>query len=300
MNADTYNDSEYKVFAPVAENEPVPFADPRRRKAKPRDARHQQRSNNRILNFIAELRRRQVCRTITMYSVALWVICQIVDVIAPQLGLPPWTTKFVIVLGLVGFPIALILSWLFDITRDGVVTDVNNCAAVSVARNIESRKVFDQAIDCSLVLVALVISVQLATGILTNDAHSAPAEVRKLAVLPFRIAAGDGAEHVAQGLLSELQHEIASTTGLIVIAPREQFLGTDCLSLAGAVSVSASTIRVTATLIDNETGEITWSRVFEISVTDPVLAPAAIAKNIVAALPRSLQLSSIAEYDHAT
>jgi TolB-like protein len=300
MNANIINNTEHSVFTPAAENESAQVLDLDRSDARHRDAYNRQRPKHRILNFLAELRRRQVCRTITMYSVALWMVCQIVDVISPQLGLPVWTVKFVIVLGLIGFPIAIILSWLFDITRDGVVVDRKDGIVSPDTCKRGSRNLFDQVIDCSLVLAALVIGVQLATGILTSDANSASPEVRKVAILPFRVAAGKNAEVVSQGLISELQHEIASTTDLTVVAPREPFLDSGCLSLTGAVAVSTATVRVTATLIDNKTGEITWSQVFERPNTDSILAPAAIAKDIVAALPQLLEVSDASGFDNAS
>ena len=300
MNADIIGNTEQSVFIPAAENHPAQVLDLDRDQATHRGARSQKRPNNCVLNFVAELRRRQVCRTITIYSVALWLICQIIDVISPELGLPVWTMKFVIVLGLIGFPIALILSWLFDITRDGVVADGMEGIAVPASREAGSRGRFDQVIDCSLVLAALVICVQLATGIFTSDAYSAPVEVPRVAVLPFRVAAGENAEALTHGLISELQHEITSTTNFTVIAPREPFIGSDGLSLTGAVAVSTSVVRVTATLIDNATGEITWSRVFERPNTDSILAPAAIAKDIVLALPQLLEVSNTEDHNHAT
>ena len=63
-----------------------------------------------FFGFIAELRRRKVCRSATAYCIVLWLTCQVVDVISEPLGLPDWTVEMVIVLGLVSFPIALILS----------------------------------------------------------------------------------------------------------------------------------------------------------------------------------------------
>lgn len=299
MNAVTISNTKHSALIPAPEHDQAQAPNPGCNKARQRNACKQQRPNNPVLNFVAELRRRQVCRTITIYSVALWLICQIVDVISDDLGLPVWTMKFIIVLGLIGFPIALILSWLFDITRDGVVAEGKSFAAPA-ARGADSRGRLGQIIDCSLVLAALVICVQLATGILTSDAYSAPVEVRRIAVLPFGIATGEHAEALSHGLISELQHEITSTTDLTVIAARQPFMDSDGLSLAGAVSASASTIRVTATLVDNATGEITWSRAFEHPNTDLILAPAAIARDIVAALPWSMDVSSTVGHNNAS
>lgn len=287
MNASTTTNTYNNVSASADENELARVLDMDRIEARRRNRQSTPAPANRVLRFIAELRRRQVCRTITMYSVALWVICQIVDVISPQLGLPEWTMKMVIVLGLIGYPIALILSWVFDITKDGALVEDRGIDAAE-SKALPARGPFDQIVDCSLLLVALLIGLQLATGILTNDAYSAPPVVRKVSVLPMHVSASDNAEFLSQHLTSEVQHEIASATGLTVIAHQERFLDAGCFTLTGAVATTAAIIRVTATLIDNRTGEITWTRAFDLEATEPTMLPETVAKEIVASLPLSL------------
>ena len=58
-----------------------------------------------------------------MYSVAMWLVCQIVDVITPALELPEWTLKLVVVFGLLGLPLIILMSWLFEITPDGLIIE---------------------------------------------------------------------------------------------------------------------------------------------------------------------------------
>jgi len=72
------------------------------------------------LNFWQELKRRKVIRVITVYAAAAFVILELVDIVAPSLGLPDWTLNFVIVLLCIGFIISVILSWVYDITPEGV------------------------------------------------------------------------------------------------------------------------------------------------------------------------------------
>ena len=70
--------------------------------------------------FWEELKRRKVVRVITVYAAAAFVILELVDIAAPSLGLPAWTLNFVIVLLCVGFILSIILSWVYDITPEGV------------------------------------------------------------------------------------------------------------------------------------------------------------------------------------
>ncbi len=75
---------------------------------------------NNPFNFWQELKRRKVIRVITVYAAAAFVILELVDIVAPSLGLPAWTLNFVIVLLCVGFILSIILSWIYDITPEGV------------------------------------------------------------------------------------------------------------------------------------------------------------------------------------
>jgi hypothetical protein len=71
--------------------------------------------NSRLYGFFCELRRRKVWRVAAGYGVVGWLIIQFATTVLPALTLPAWTARFVIVLVLTGFPIALILAWAFDV-----------------------------------------------------------------------------------------------------------------------------------------------------------------------------------------
>lgn len=235
-----------------------------------------------VIGFFSELRRRRVCRAATMYSVALWLIVQIVELVVPEFGLPHWTLKLVILFGLLGFPITLILSWMLEITPDGIVIDDDR------GRFREPRKssrFLDGIVDFSLVIVALVIGAQLATGAAdtANATEAFPAQ--KIVVEPFRVAAGS--EYVAwsEGLVVELHHALTTTTGMTVIAPRDPYEVKDGLRLTGAVSIQGPSVQVTATMVDTGSGVVFWSKKFKGSHSQELRSPDAIAAAIVGALP---------------
>ena len=75
---------------------------------------------NKITQFWQELKRRRVIHVIIVYATAAFVILEAVDIIFPRLNFPDWTVTFVMILLAVGFPIALIFSWIFDITPEGI------------------------------------------------------------------------------------------------------------------------------------------------------------------------------------
>ena len=72
------------------------------------------------LSFWQELKRRKVVRVIIVYAAASYVILELVSIVAEPFGLPEWTLKFVFVVLCVGFIISIILSWIYDITPEGI------------------------------------------------------------------------------------------------------------------------------------------------------------------------------------
>ena len=234
-----------------------------------------------IFHFLAELRRRRVCRAITMYSVAIWLVCQIVDVISPALQLPDWTLNLVMVLGLLGLPVIIITSWLFEITPDGLV----------VEGRVERREVAgtkhhaERLIDCSLILAALAICGQLAFAAIGIESEASEVPFYRIAVLPFRAAAGDEAAGISAGLEIEMQHALRQQPGVTVIASRDPALLEGSMGLTGVVSVSGATFRVAVTMTDLDSGVVAWSAAFQQPRAERGTSSADIARQIVTSLP---------------
>lgn len=70
--------------------------------------------------FLTELKRRNVYRAALVYAGVGWVLLEVADVAFPRLGLPDWTVNFVLALVLVGFPIAIVFAWIFDLSAQGI------------------------------------------------------------------------------------------------------------------------------------------------------------------------------------
>lgn len=241
---------------------------------------------NRLFHFLTELRRRRVCRAITMYLVAVWLVCQIVDVISPALELPDWTLKLVIVFGLLGLPIIVMMSWLFEITPDGLAVESSDDARHDRSGNSGRRKhIADRLIDGSLILAALAIGVQLAAGTLGDGIEAAENHSYKIAVMQFRATAGEDAASLSEGLAIELQHALRQKFGITVIASNNPLQLKGSMRLTGAVSTGNKTVRVAVTLSDFDSGVVTWSAAFERPRAEPSVSSAVFADQIVAALP---------------
>lgn len=235
---------------------------------------------NRVLQFIAELRRRRVCRAATVYVVTLWLIAQVIDVVSEGFGLPPWTIKAIVVIGLAGFPIALALSWLFDITPEGQVR------AGSVD-NQPRRRPIEQAVDCGLLLVALVIGTQLAFAALSQPAEAAR-PMERVTVEAFRAASGDGADVFSIGLATEIQHMLVARSDMQVVAGDTIESRKDWCRVSGSVAMDESHIRVAVTLIDGKSGAILWSQIFEREKTGLLADQAELAEAIMREFPGNM------------
>ena len=76
---------------------------------------------NNITQFWEEIKRRKVFRVLAMYAATAFIILEASDIMLPRLGLPDWTVTFIIILIIIGFPITAIVSWIFDITPEGLM-----------------------------------------------------------------------------------------------------------------------------------------------------------------------------------
>jgi DNA-binding winged helix-turn-helix (wHTH) protein len=120
---------------------------------------------NRFVNFVREFRERKVCRSMLIYTLVIWLVFQISDVVVPALNLPEWVEPLVVVLGILGFPVAATLSWIFDLTPSGPVLGktANSCGTGNAA-----RKRSELVLDMVMVSSALVICSMLVVSSLDH------------------------------------------------------------------------------------------------------------------------------------
>ena len=104
--------------------------------------------------FARQLELRRVSRTALSYALIMWFNVQIGDVVFPMLGLPDWTLRLIVMIGVMGFPLVLFLAWTFQITPRGVKVDVESRNAA------EDRR--EQEVDVKINLVLLLLGLTLA------------------------------------------------------------------------------------------------------------------------------------------
>ncbi len=113
-----------------------------------------------MASFLGEIKRRKVFQVAAVYAVVAWLTIQIVDVVSEPLNLPDWLDTVVIILLAVGFPIAVILAWAFDLTPEGIKADAD-VRARDVTAQLGGQRL-------NSVLQALVL---LAVGFLVLDQY---------------------------------------------------------------------------------------------------------------------------------
>src|SRR5690242_360931 len=122
------------------------------------------------ISFFAELKRRNVYKVAVAYGVVGWLVIQVTATIVPALHLPDGLTTAVVVLVLVGFPIALVISWAFEMTPEGMkrTADVSTDEVGSLP--YWSKKKFAAFIVCAIIIAAGLLAFQLVRTRLTTAA----------------------------------------------------------------------------------------------------------------------------------
>lgn len=114
-----------------------------------------------MIKFIRELRRREVFRTIGLYVGVCWIIIEAANILVPTFGAPEWILRALIIAAFVGFPIAAVLAWLYDVTGGGIVHETDH---VETAAPAFGRRMDFVVIGILTVALALSIYLNLARG----------------------------------------------------------------------------------------------------------------------------------------
>ena len=159
-------------------------------------------SPNKLSQFWQELKRRKVIRVITMYAATAFIIIEAGDIILPRLGLPEWTVTFIIILLIVGFPITIILAWIFDVTSEGVKKTEAAQPAKKKETTPEPVKRGLRISDGVIALLLVVVCILLYPKIFKRDQFEGirdPEGKISIAVMPFENLSGDTLYNVWQG-----------------------------------------------------------------------------------------------------
>jgi serine/threonine-protein kinase len=255
-------------------------------------------------NFFAELKRRNVYKVAVAYAVVAWLLIQAASILLPTFEAPAWVMKAFVVIIVLGFPVAVVIAWAFEMTPEGIKR----------TENISPDEVIPQWSRRKFAALVTTIAV-LATGLLlfktirsntTSSAQvrapSAPPQ-KSIAVLPLLNESGDpGDEYFSDGLSEELIAALAQIRELKVIGRSSSFrfkerkedsktigekLGVSTL-LEGTVRKQGTKVRIVAELVNAADGIELWTRTFDRELKDIFALQEEIAEAVASSLKVTL------------
>jgi len=261
--------------------------------------------------LIQELKRRNVIRVAIAYAVSAWLLIQVSATTFPMLRLPDWTATFVMVLLLIGFPMALILAWAFEITPEGIKLEKH------VVRDESITHLTGRNIDY-VIIAMLVVSLGYFgydKFILEPDRNAAEIEAavqtareqvasavekqessKTIAVLPFVNMSDDASnEYFSDGISEEILNLLAQVPNLAVTSRSSAFSfkgqNVDVRTIAaklmvahvleGSVRKFGNQLRITAQLIDVDTDTHLWSKTYDRELQNVFAIQGEIAADVV-------------------
>ena len=252
-----------------------------------------------LMSFIDELKRRNVIRVAIAYVIVAWFIAQVTELALESFAAPDWVIKTVLFLLVIGFPLALILAWAYELTPEGIKLEKDVDRSESITHGT-GRKL-DFAIIAVLVLAVSLLVADKFTGDQPSDP---PRMVEKsIAVLPFvNISSDKEQEYFSDGITEQILNALASVKELKVAGRTSSFafkgqnqdlrrigdiLGVEHI-LEGSVRKSGTTVRIAAQLVQADDGFHLWSDTYDRELTDVFAIQDEIAAEILSQLKARL------------
>ena len=250
-------------------------------------------------NFFGELRRRNVYKVAAAYAVVGWLLIQAASIILPTYEAPGWTMKVLIAALAIGFPIAAVLAWAFELTPEGFVRSDEVTPQESITRRT-GRK-----LDFLIIGVLMIVITLLVTDRFWRPASSSSANGKSIAVLPFENLSRDPDNaFFADGIQDDILTSLAKIADLKVISRTSvmQYRGSGALRnlreiakalgveniLEGSVRRDANRVLVSAQLIDARDGHHIWAERYDRTIADSIGLQGELATQIAGALRTKL------------
>jgi TolB-like protein len=253
-----------------------------------------------LKSFVGELKRRNVYKVAIAYAVIAWLLMQIASQIFPFFEIPNWAVRLVVLLLILGFPIALVLAWAFELTPEGI----KRTEDVDVGKSI--RRKTGRKLDFLIIAVLLLVI----AGLLFQRFHPKVSRAvsssleKSIAVLPFENFSEDKAfAFFADGVQDEILTDLAKIADLKVISRTSvmQYKNVSTRNLPeiaqalkvnhvleGSVQRSANRVRVSAQLIDARNDTHVWVEKYDRELADVFAIQSEIAQKIADQLQAKL------------
>lgn len=241
------------------------------------------------MRLVSELRRRNVFRMMALYLVTAWLIMQVAEVLMGLTPMPDWVGEAVLGALAIGFPIALLFAWIYEITPEGLKLekDVDRPASIT---HITGRRM-------DFIAIAILVAAVIVFAV--DKWWVAAPPPRSIAVIPFKNMSGDPAqEYFSDGISEELLNLLSQIPGLRVISRSSSFTfkGKDVAIpqiaeqlnvthvLEGSVRKVGNRVRITAQLIEAGSDSHLWSESYDRELNDIFQIQDEIAASVVDAL----------------
>jgi len=257
------------------------------------------------MKLLQDLRRRRVFRLAGLYIVGAWIVIEVSSVFFPAWGIPDTALRFLFIAAALLFPVALVFSWVFDITSEGIVRTKAAMPGEDLDLALQRS---DYAILAALAIVGLAVlggSFQkIAEEIETNPALDAVVQRVKnsIAVLPFaNLDTSPDTGYFSDGVTEEILHRLSATRALHVFGSTSSFafrnsedsparisevLGVEYL-LHGSIRRDNNFVRVTARLLDQQ-GLLVWSQTFDRKLEAIFVIQSEIASSVAAQIVKEI------------
>src|SRR5438034_4391350 len=243
---------------------------------------------NECRNFFAELKRRNVYKVAVAYAVVGWLLTQVATQVFPFFEIPNWGIRLVVLIIAIGFPIALIIAWAFELTPEGL-------KRTEVADELPRKSERNRAWIYVVIIAGAVAASLFFVGRYTSSKQGAEMSEKSIAVLPFENRSEDKANaYFAEGVQDEILTRLSKITDLKVtsrsstqhyksapenLAEIAKQLGVAHI-LEGSVQKSGDAVRVNVQLIKADNDSQVWAETFDRKLTDIFSVESDVAKAI--------------------
>ena len=260
------------------------------------------------MSFLEELKRRKVFRVAASYAVVAFIIMQLVEIVFPIFNFPQWTSQFIIIVLLLGFPIAVILSWIFDKTPQGYIkTDAKETEKIGgMSIEVDNRPFYQQKRNIFLV-VGVIGGVLL--GLLGGNRYISSSvktnqDLTKMAILPFtNIRQDKENDFLGFALSDEIINQLGYLKSIVVrpsgsvkkyqgFEPDLNDVGNDLdvqLILTGSYLREGNELRLSTELIDLSKNERLWNKTVQVAYDNVFKIQKDISDDIVDGLKYKLE-----------
>jgi TolB-like protein len=259
-----------------------------------------------LLAFFAELKRRNVYRVAVAYAVVAWLLIQVATQVFPFFDIPNWAVRLVVVLLMLGFPIALVLAWVFELTPEGIKRTEDVSPHESI-RHRTGQKLVGFTAVLALLAAGLMAYRLVRSGAPADETGSSSPQTaipeKSIAVLPFENLSSDKENaYFADGIQDEILARLSKIADLKVIsrtstqhyktAPENlraiaRQLGVAHI-LEGSVQKSDDTVRVNVQLIKAANDSHLWGDTYDRKLTDIFSVESEVAEAIADQLSAKL------------